>query len=119
MLLLGGAAPLAAATDDERAEKENRFGVDVARRGLWKEAAYRWRKAVELDPANARAHNNLAVGLERAGEFEEALDVYETALSLEPSNEQIRQNYELFREAYERKQRKDRDAERSRNRRSR
>ena len=114
-----GVAPLAAAADDERAGKENRFGVDVARRGLWKEAAYRWRKAVELDPLNARAHNNLAVGLERAGEFEEALDVYETALSLEPSNEQIRQNYELFREAYERKQRKDRDAERSRNRRSR
>lgn len=113
-----GAPPVAAA-DDERAEKENRFGVDVARRGLWKEAAYRWRKAVELDPLNARAHNNLAVGLERAGEFEEALEVYETALSLEPSNEQIRQNYELFREAYERKQRKDRDAERSRSRRSR
>ncbi len=106
------AAPLAA--DEERAGQENEFGVDVARRGLWKEAAYRWRRAVELDPRNARAHNNLAVGLERSGQFEEALEVYETALSLEPTNEQIRQNYELFREAYERKQRKDRDAARSR-----
>lgn len=108
--------PAAQAADEERAVAENEFGVDVARRGLWKEAAYRWQRAVELDPTNARAHNNLAVGLERAGDFEEALEAYETALSLEPANENIRQNYELFREAYERKQRKDRDAARSRTR---
>ena len=105
----GGAAPV----DGERAGRENSFGVEVASKGLWKEATYRWQKAVELDPRNPRAHNNLAVAYERSGKFEEALDAYETALELLPSNEQIRQNYELFREAYERKRRKDRDAARS------
>lgn len=100
----------------ERAGRENSFGVEVASRGLWKEATYRWRKAVDLDPQNPRAHNNLAVAYERSGKFEEALDAYETALELLPSNEQIRQNYELFREAYERKKRKDRDAARSQRR---
>ena len=110
----GMAAPQPAGA--ERSGRENSFGVEVASRGLWKEAAYRWEKAVELDPQNPKAHNNLAVAYERSGKFEEALGAYETALELLPSHEQIRQNYELFREAYERKKRKDRDAARSRSR---
>ena len=102
--------------DSERSGEENSFGVEVASKGLWKEAAYRWEKAVGLDPQNPKARNNLAVAYERSGKFEEALAAYETALQLLPSNEQIRQNYELFREAYERKKRKDRDAARSQRR---
>lgn len=123
-LLVGAAATAqpapeagaAASAGGERAVQENSFGVEVASKGLWKEATYRWEKAVELDPQNPKAHNNLAVAYERSGKFEEALDSYENALELAPSNEQIRQNYELFREAYERKRRKDRDARRSRSR---
>lgn len=113
--LLAAAAP--APADEDRASRENSFGVDVAGKGLWKEAAYRWEKAVTLDPLNARAHNNLGVAYERGGKFEEALDAYETALELNPRSDHIRQNYELFREAYERKKRKERDAARSANRR--
>ena len=105
-----------ASADGERSGLENSFGVEVASKGLWKEATYRWEKAVQLDPQNPKAHNNLAVAYERSGKFEEALGSYENALELAPSNEQIRQNYELFREAYERKRRKDRDAARSRRR---
>lgn len=123
-LLVGGSAVAqpasalgtTASAGGERSGQENSFGVEVASKGLWKEAAYRWEKAVELDPQNPKAHNNLGVAHERSGKFEEALDAYETALELSPSNEQIRQNYELFREAYERKKRKDRDAARSRRR---
>ena len=123
-LLIGGSAaaqPTAspagsASAGGERSGQENSFGVEVASKGLWKEAAYRWEKAVELDPQNPKAHNNLGVAYERSGKFEEALEAYETALELAPSSEQIRQNYELFREAYERKKRKDRDAARSRRR---
>lgn len=123
-LLIGGSAGAQPATSldvtasagGERSGQENSFGVEVASKGLWKEAAYRWEKAVELDPQNPKAHNNLGVAYERSGKFEEALKAYETALELMPSNEQIRQNYELFREAYERKKRKDRDAARSRRR---
>jgi len=123
-LMIGGSAaaqPTAsleasASGGGERSGQENSFGVEVASKGLWKEAAYRWEKAVELDPQNPEAHNSLGVAYERSGKFEEALKAYETALELMPSNEQIRQNYELFREAYERKKRKDRDAARSRRR---
>lgn len=123
-VLIGGAAAAqpvvepgaAVSADGERSGQENSFGVEVASKGLWKEAAYRWQKAVELDPQNPKALNNLGVAYERSGKFEEALDAYENALELAPSNEQIRQNYELFREAYERKRRKDRDARRSRSR---
>ena len=106
-------APAAAFADEERSARENRFGVEVAGRGLWQEAVYRWERAAVLDPDNHKALNNLAVAYERAGRFEEALDAYENALELEPGSEHVRQNYELFREAYERKKRKDRDAQRS------
>ena len=112
----GGGLDGTVSPDGERAGQENSFGVEVASKGLWKEAIYRWEKAVELDPQNPKARNNLAVAYERSGKFEEALDAYESALELAPSHEQIRQNYELFREAYERKKRKDRDAARSRTR---
>lgn len=115
--LSGGAAAAADEVTEERAGKENSFGVDVAGKGLWKEAAYRWEKAVALDPLNPKAYNNLGVAYERAGKFEEALEAYENALELSPGSEHIRQNYELFREAYERKKRKERDAARSANRR--
>ncbi len=115
LLLLAtlAAMPAVAQEDEERAARENRFGVDVAGRGLWREAVYRWERAVELDPRNPKAYNNLGVAYERAGQFEEALSAYQRALELLPASDQIRQNYELFREAYERKQRRDREAARS------
>ena len=101
---------------DDR-EKESReqvaFGIEVAQLGLWREATYRWEKAVELDPANASARNNLAVAYEQSGEFDSANDEYERALELDSDNLYIRQNYELFREAYERKKRTDRRARRN------
>lgn len=81
------------------------FGIDVAKLGLWREAIYRWEKAVELDPTNASARNNLAVAYEQSGRFDEANVEYEKALEIESNNIYIRQNYELFREAYERKKR--------------
>jgi type IV pilus assembly protein PilF len=91
----------------EQAKKQVEFGIEVAQLGLWKEAMYRWAKAVELDPESARARNNLAVAYEQMGEFDQANQEYERALELEPDNIYIRQNYELFREAYERKKRTD------------
>jgi Tfp pilus assembly protein PilF len=92
----------------EQSKKQVEFGIQVAQLGLWKEAVYRWEKAVELDPENASARNNLAVAYEQSGDFENANQQYEKALELQPNNMYIRQNYELFREAYERKKRTDR-----------
>jgi len=68
------------------------FGIDVARRGLWREAIYRWEKAVELDPAYAAAFNDLAI----------ARKAYEKAMDLAPNNAEIRQNFELFKEINDR-----------------
>jgi Tfp pilus assembly protein PilF len=89
------------ARTDARAQVE--FGIDVAQRGLWREAIYRWEKAVEIDPTYAEAHNNLAIGYEHEGEFDKARQSYEKALKLAPTNLQIQQNYELFKEINDRR----------------
>ena len=110
VILLGSSIVSADDEKDRRnmAKAQVIFGIDVAQLGLWKEAVYRWEKAVELDPSNSSARNNLAVAYEQSGEFEMANDEYERALDSNPDNVHIRQNYELFREAYERKKRTDR-----------
>ena len=95
------AAPVFAdARSDAKAQVE--FGISVAQRGLWREAIYRWEKAVEIDPTYAAAFNDLAVAYEHEGQLEKARQAYEKALALEPNNSQIRQNYELFKEINDR-----------------
>ena len=97
------AAPVAAGADTRSdAKRQVQFGIQVAGHGLWREAAYRWRRAVEIDPTYAAAWNNLAVAHEQSGEFEEARQAYERALELEPNNATIQQNFDLFREINER-----------------
>src|SRR6476620_10419565 len=86
--------------NDARTEVD--FGINVAQRGLWREAIYRWEKAVELDPTYAAAYNDLAVAYEHEGQLDKARKAYEKALELEPNNSQIRQNYELFKEINDR-----------------
>ena len=81
-------------------ELSRSFGSAVARRGLWREAAFRFEKAVEKEPSNARAHNNLAVALEASGEFARALAEYKKALELDPNDSYIRRNYARFAEFY-------------------
>jgi Flp pilus assembly protein TadD len=110
-LALALASPAREASADEKpesqAKKQVAFGIEVARTGLWREAIYRWQKAIELDPQNASARNNLGVAYEQDGKFDLADQEYKRALDLDPNNAYIRQNYELFREAYERRKRKD------------
>lgn len=84
------------------AKSQVAFGINVAQRGLWREAIYRWEKAVELDPSYAPAYNDLAIAYEHEGELAKAKKAYEKALDLDPNNMQIRQNYELFKEINDR-----------------
>jgi Flp pilus assembly protein TadD len=86
--------------------EEVRFGIEVAQRGLWQEARFRFERAVQLDPDNASALNNLAIALEQQGDFEKARAAYDKALQLKPGNTYIQQNYDLFREADEKRNRK-------------
>jgi Flp pilus assembly protein TadD len=78
------------------------FGIEVARRGLWREAIYRWERAVQIDPAYAEAYNDLGVAYEHEGQLEKARKAYEKAIELDPKNPQIRQNYDLFKEINDR-----------------
>jgi len=78
------------------------FGISVAQRGLWREAIYRWEKAVEIDPTYAAAFNDLAIAYEHEGQLDKARRAYDKALELDPNNTQIRQNYELFKEINDR-----------------
>jgi Tfp pilus assembly protein PilF len=102
LLLVACAAPAYAdARSEARAQVE--FGIDVAQRGLWREAIYRWERAVEIDPTYAEAFNDLAIGYEHEGEFDKARQAYEKALKLAPDNLQIQQYYELFKEINDRR----------------
>ena len=95
------ASPSFADTKSE-AKSQVEFGINVAQRGLWREAIYRWEKATELDPSDAAAYNDLAVAYEHEGQLEKARKAYEKAIELDPNNSQVRQNYELFKEINDR-----------------
>jgi Tfp pilus assembly protein PilF len=98
--------PLAADARSD-AKRQVEFGIAVAQRGLWREAIYRWERAVQIDPTYAAAHNNLAIAYEHEGELAKARAAYEKALELEPDNAMVKQNYELFKEINDRTTRQD------------
>jgi len=98
--------PLAAA--ERSSERQVDFGLTVAQKGLWQEARFRFERAVELDPQNAAALNDLAVSLEQMGEFDKAREAYEKALAIKPGDIYIQQNFDLFREADDKRNRKSR-----------
>jgi Tfp pilus assembly protein PilF len=104
VLLTAGAA--SADNPKKRAQAEVEFGIQVAEKGLWREALYRWEKAVELDPQYAAAYNNLAIAYEHEGMFDKARQAYEKAAQLEPGNTYVRQNYEFFKEINDRASRR-------------
>ena len=93
-----------AAEDSARSQID--FGLKVAQMGLWQEARFRFERAVELDPHNAAALNDLAIALEQMGDFDKAREYYEKALALKPGDMYIQQNYDLFREADDKRNRK-------------
>jgi Tfp pilus assembly protein PilF len=106
LAILAGVAMLSAspAIADARADAKAQvaFGISVAQRGLWREAIYRWEKAVELDPSYAAAFNDLAIAYEHEGQLDKARKAYEKAAELEPNNAEIKQNFELFKEINDR-----------------
>jgi type IV pilus assembly protein PilF len=97
---LSAVPSFANARSDAKSQVE--FGINVAQRGLWREAIYRWEKATELDPTYAAAFNDLGIAYEHEGQLEKARKAYEKAIELDPNNSQVRQNYELFKEINDR-----------------
>jgi len=72
------------------------FGVQMAKMNLWREAMFRFKRAVQIDPGDARAHNNLAVAYEAVGDFENARKEYLEALKLDRTNSYIQKNYSRY-----------------------
>ena len=108
LVMIGTTVPLYADRRSD-AKEQVEFGITMANKGLWTEATSRWEKAVEIDGSYAAAWNNLGIAYEQQGKFEDANKAYNKAIQLEPNNSMIRQNYDLFREIYDRtKRRRDR-----------
>lgn len=76
------------------------FGVEMARRGLWSEALFRFKQAERHAPGDPQILNNMAVAYEALGEFERALDYYQRAIKADRGNRDLRRNYSRFVEFY-------------------
>lgn len=85
-------------TNLEKPSTQTSFGVEMARQNLWREAMFRFRRAVELNPGDAMARNNLAVSYEAIGDFDNAARQYREALRLDRGNAYIQKNYSRFTE---------------------
>lgn len=100
LLLLSALLPVAAAAADAAGQQLD-FGADMARRGLWKEALFRFQQADRLDPDNPKILNNIAVSYEALGLFDQALETYQDALRLGRQDDKLRENYAKFLEFYQ------------------
>jgi len=98
---LVGACASARSATPQGVEGQLAFGTQMAQRGLWNEALFRYREAEKLAPQNARVLNDLAVAYEGTGNFDEALRTYQRALKVEPGNTQLKTNYARFVEFYQ------------------
>ncbi len=78
------------------AARQLEFGVKMALKGAWREAAFRFEKAGKAGGADAQAFNNLAVAKESLGEVDSAREAYEKALTLAPDNKTILENHHRF-----------------------
>ena len=80
VVLAAAVASCSSGRSPSRPAAQLSFGVDMARRGLWSEALFRFQQAERLDPGNPHVYNNLAVASEALGRFEDARKEYEAAM---------------------------------------
>lgn len=88
-VLLVGCAP-------SRQNQVLNFGIEMAQKGLWQEAAFRWRTELTQSGPTAALLNNLAIAAESAGDFPEAERLYQEALKLAPAHPVISDNQQQF-----------------------
>ena len=100
-------APPAYADARSSAKSQVEFGIKVAQNGLWKEATYRWEKAVEARSRPTRPPGTTSASATSTKESSTRRSkAYEKAVALDPKNLLIRQNYDLFKEINDRAKRR-------------
>jgi hypothetical protein len=72
------------------------FAADMAKRGNWREALYRWEGVAAKRPEDPRILNNLAVAHEALGEPDTARGLYDRALRVSRGDERIETNQIRF-----------------------
>jgi hypothetical protein len=72
------------------------FAADMAERGNWREARYRWEQLLAAAPREAKIYNNLAVAAEAAGDVKLARQNYSQALGLAGGDPAIQDNFRRF-----------------------
>lgn len=77
------------------------FGIDMAQRGLWSEALFRFRQAERLGDDRTAVLNNIAVAYEALGQFDQAQEYYKKALEGDPGSAGLKRNYSRFVEFYQ------------------
>jgi Flp pilus assembly protein TadD len=105
LILIGLSAPALA---DKRSDAKSQvaWGITLAQKNLWKDATIQWESATKVDPTYSSAWNNLGIGYEQLGRFDDARTAYEKAMELDPKSPYIRDNYDRFREIYDRQNRR-------------
>ncbi len=73
-----------------------KFATNMAKRGNWREAHFRWRTASDRDPDNPNILNNLAVSYEALGDREMASSLYKQALARSGGNPTVEGNAQRF-----------------------
>jgi hypothetical protein len=72
------------------------FAADMAGRGNWREARYRWEQILAEGVQDAKIFNNLAVAAEATGDTSLAAENYSRALELASGEPAILDNYRRF-----------------------
>jgi hypothetical protein len=96
LAMLLAAASCRSSHDLDTARGQAGFGVEMAKMNLWREAMFRFQRAIALNPNDAMAYNNLAVAYEANGDSENAAKAYREAMRLDKSNTYIQKNYSRF-----------------------
>ncbi|MCK5057541.1 MAG: tetratricopeptide repeat protein [Candidatus Aminicenantes bacterium] len=97
----------------DKVKTEIDFANKMAMSGLWKEAYFRWQKALTEGDESALLHNNMAVALEEMGKFKEAEKEYEKALKLAPNSTFIKTNLKSLKRLLEGKESKEMEKSKS------
>jgi hypothetical protein len=98
--LAAGLCACSSGKTDESWKAETAYGTQMAKKGFWREALFRYEKAAARKPGDAQIQNNLAVAYESTGDTTRALAAYKRALELAPQDAKIKRNYARFAEYY-------------------